>query len=387
MKIFISSTVKDFGPVRAELKKLLSQDGTEVLLSEDGDFPVEPGQTSHDACLAALRDCNVFVLLIGHRYGGEYLNQNKSITWREWDEAMSCGLSPIVLVRKTANERAQQAATLRRKILEDNPMMTVAECDSVIEEQDPFKTSSTQQRFAGVQRFIDTVRKGHIDNWCHLDWDGTAEDAAESIRGRIATMFRSYQRRVFAANDEVDEAHVQMSYFLNLLEASSVLQEEHADDESQQVLEHLVALVGGMRAHLFGFRTSEKHVLQIHLLDDGKLVPGARHASPGILKTDREWPVGKGHVGLAMAKESMLVSGDMRQSDALAPSDLAVEDDSTIYISAVTLPLTLGRNKRSGTLTLTSNRLDHFRLPEQLEVVIFQMVARIFEIASRMEDI
>ena len=70
--VFISSTVEDLDGVRRALKDQLEARGVEVRLSEDADFPVEPGVSSHDACLRAVRTAHVFVLLVGSRFGGEY---------------------------------------------------------------------------------------------------------------------------------------------------------------------------------------------------------------------------------------------------------------------------------------------------------------------------
>lgn len=68
-QIFISSTVDDLKPVRKKLLCALEQPGRIVRCSEDPRFPVEPGMTSHDACLAVVRRCHAFFLLIGTRFG------------------------------------------------------------------------------------------------------------------------------------------------------------------------------------------------------------------------------------------------------------------------------------------------------------------------------
>src|SRR5690606_20490134 len=75
--VFLSSTVEDLDRVRREIKSELERREIEVRLSEDADFPVEPGVSSHDACLRAVRASHVFVLLVGSRFGGEYQGQNK----------------------------------------------------------------------------------------------------------------------------------------------------------------------------------------------------------------------------------------------------------------------------------------------------------------------
>ena len=66
-QLFISSTVDDLTVVRKELAKRLQHPGCIIRCSEDKSFPVEPGLTSHDACLAVVRRCHGFALLIGTR--------------------------------------------------------------------------------------------------------------------------------------------------------------------------------------------------------------------------------------------------------------------------------------------------------------------------------
>src|SRR3954447_21910649 len=96
LTVFLSSTIEDFGHVREEIATRLRARGFGVRMSERSDFPVTPGVTSHEACLEAVRDSQVFVLLVGHRFGGEYKKQNKSITWREWEEAFHHGLMMVL---------------------------------------------------------------------------------------------------------------------------------------------------------------------------------------------------------------------------------------------------------------------------------------------------
>src|SRR5688500_14171218 len=130
--VFISSTVEDLDAVRRELRDALERREIEVRLSDEPDFPVEPGVTSHDACLRAVRSSHVFVLLVGQRFGGEYQGQNKSITWREWEEAIHAGILPIVLVRKDANDLAKQVFQRRRELVRANKDRSVVEIDAML---------------------------------------------------------------------------------------------------------------------------------------------------------------------------------------------------------------------------------------------------------------
>lgn len=157
-------------------------------------FPIEPGLTSHDACLAVVRRCHGFALLIGTRFGGEYLGQGKSITWREWEEACVTGLTPIVLVNKKTNELCRMIAKERSVLQKANPAATVRDLDEVLEKKLKRKLVGCHQA-AALQRFVDTVRKGHTDNWVKLDWNGAAHEAVEYIQFNLAIQAAAAERR------------------------------------------------------------------------------------------------------------------------------------------------------------------------------------------------
>lgn len=166
LTVFISSTVKDFGPVRSDLRTWLTDAGAVVRMSEDPEFPVVNGVTSHDACLEAIPGSHVVVVLIGDRRGGSYAGTQKSITRREYEEALRLGLPVIVLVREDVNKKAEAWG---RKELREPPFG--ADTDHVI-------------------GFIDFARKGHTDNWIHV-WDGSYFGAREIIQARLNTTITS----------------------------------------------------------------------------------------------------------------------------------------------------------------------------------------------------
>src|SRR5262245_30549091 len=87
LTVFVCSTVKDFRPVRRDLKEWLQRRQIDVRESEDPEFPVAVDVHSHVACLRAIDGCHVFIMLVGWRYGGRYGGTDQSITWRECDEA------------------------------------------------------------------------------------------------------------------------------------------------------------------------------------------------------------------------------------------------------------------------------------------------------------
>lgn len=94
-KVFIASTKygrKDkyngLQDIRARLPMFLMEIGFSPIYYESPDFNVPQGH-SHDICLDAIKNCDIFLLIIGPRYGGEYSGskypemKNLSITHAE----------------------------------------------------------------------------------------------------------------------------------------------------------------------------------------------------------------------------------------------------------------------------------------------------------------
>jgi hypothetical protein len=372
---FISSTVKDFAEVRRRLAAALEGRGWEVLTSETPSFPVAPGVTSHDACLWAVRRAHVFILLVGNRWGGGYLKQNKSITWREWEEAIQIGLSPITLVLRETNLIAQQIAKRRDELRAKRPTLRCSELDDLLREEFPDRPPHVSN-LPKIQRFIDAIRKGHVDNW-FSEWDGSVDHALTFVLQRIDTMFIDYQAQV-----REGRARYETLGALKLVaQSAAVLTTEvvkgvlNADDATQKLLE----LVSTKNFELFSYGRRDRHNLVLHRLVGDTLVPGPRVTHPEIPPRNRRWKLGQSHVSLAIQKNALMVSGDIRETDAWVHDPETDESDRRNYVSAITVPLYLRGEPQhpDATFTLTSSRLDQFRDLEQPEVLTAQVVGSI----------
>ena len=372
--VFISSTVVDLDATRRALKDRLERRGLEVRLSEDADFPVEPGISSHDACLAAVRSAHVFVLLVGSRFGGEYQGQNKSITWREWEEAMRARLLPVVLVREDTNELAQAIFRRRKQMEAAHPDEQVIQIDRRLRDEKPFSDAKPDRHnLPGVQRFIDALRKGHVDNWMHADWDGTAQTALARIDSRLSTALaianeREKQLRSFVERERLrsDALHQLVSYAGSL----SIKVRITATLDTRRAIAHLLKLIADHRGPLLGYRDGDEHNFVVYLRDGATLSPFVRETHHAIPTHDRSWAVGQGHVGLAVEQRRLLVSGDIRNTAAWVPSEARTTDNAH-YVSAVSVPFSFRTptDEPEGVLIVTSSRLDHFRSPDQVEVL------------------
>jgi hypothetical protein len=373
LTIFISSTVEDLDQVRRELKAQLERREIEVRLSEEPDFPVEPGVTSHDACLRAVRTSHVFVLLVGSRFGGEYQGQNKSITWREWDEAMDAGLLPVVLVRRETNELALKIFRQRRELVRDNPDMGVVEMDAVLAADPRFADRKPDRHnLPGVQRFIDVLRRGHVDNWMHADWDGSVKEALHRIDARLSAALaicrhqQSSLREIAERERLRTDALQQLVSYAGSLSIEVIMRGMTVDT----ALGHLLKLISDHRGPLLGFRDKDHHNFVVYMRSGDRLTQRLRESHPAIPTHGRSWKIGQGHVGLAVKNNQLLVSGDIRNTAAWVPSE-ARETDRFFYVSAVSVPFSFRTptDDPEGVLIVTSSRLDHFQSPQQVEVL------------------
>jgi hypothetical protein len=97
-RVFVSSTCYDLKYIRENLKYFIRTVGYEPVLSEDGAVYFNPSQHTHDSCLSEVPNCQMFVLIIGGRYGGCFKDGETSITNEEYREAKKQKIPVFALV-------------------------------------------------------------------------------------------------------------------------------------------------------------------------------------------------------------------------------------------------------------------------------------------------
>lgn len=356
LTVFLSSTVKDFAGVRSDLRRWFRRQGIVVRSSEDADFPVDDGVTSHDACLRAVDGCHLLVLLVGRRYGGKYAETPKSITWREYDEALERGIPVVALVLRDVNDEVERWT---RGKLAEKPFTDVE----------------------GVAAFIDRVRKGHPDNWMHASWDGSFHEARRIIRHRFHSLFVGYQtgpRAEVRARAERLTAYAWARFDVETV-AEALRASAASTDEKLDVL---FGILAEHRNALFGFSSVDRWNLALYVPseDPTSLRVAARRADARIERHDRRWAVGEGHVGLAWKEREVLVAADLTVTSAWTETHAT---DRQNYRSAIAAPVNVGGDS-VGVFVVTSDRLDHFRDRDQPEVlttgsVALFLIGRLFE--------
>jgi hypothetical protein len=105
MKVFISSVTHLLMEERAALPPFLRLFDYEPLRFED--FEAQD-RSSREACLAGVEAADVYVLLLGPRYGTPFPDTGLSPTAEEFRRARQCGL-PILVFNKTVDEEDEPA--------------------------------------------------------------------------------------------------------------------------------------------------------------------------------------------------------------------------------------------------------------------------------------
>jgi len=100
-RVFISSTCYDLKYIRENLRYFVKTLGYDPVLSEDGNVFYSPFRHTHESCLSEIPTTQLFVLIIGGRYGGEYINSENSITNTEYKEAIKLKIPVFALVESS----------------------------------------------------------------------------------------------------------------------------------------------------------------------------------------------------------------------------------------------------------------------------------------------
>lgn len=71
LRVFVSSTCFDLGPIRGQLRNFLNSMGYEPIMSDYNDVLYDPCIHTHTSCIEEIATCDLIVLLVGSRFGGK----------------------------------------------------------------------------------------------------------------------------------------------------------------------------------------------------------------------------------------------------------------------------------------------------------------------------
>ena len=111
-RVFISSTYYDLKHVRKSLELFIDNMGYESVLFENGDIPFDHEKSLEQSCYDELDNCQIFVLIIGGRYGSPASSEDaqsdqskydyfNSITSKEYQTAQKREIPIYIFVEKS----------------------------------------------------------------------------------------------------------------------------------------------------------------------------------------------------------------------------------------------------------------------------------------------
>lgn len=171
-RVFISSTCYDLKYIRENLRYFVKTLGYEPILSEDGSVFYNPAQHTHDACLTEIPNTQLFVLIIGGRYGGKYLNTENSITNAEYREAIRLKIPVFALVESAVyNEHHLYSRNKSNKDV-DLTKLTFPAADSlkIFEFIDEVRSTAVNNAIVPFRDF------GDIESYLRQQWAGMMFD-------------------------------------------------------------------------------------------------------------------------------------------------------------------------------------------------------------------
>lgn len=93
--IFVSSTYEDLIPYREEVQRVLTR--LEQVIKGMEYFGSSP-QSSLETCLAHVRECKIYIGIIGMRYGSIYEDKGLSYSQLEYEEAVKCHIPTLIYI-------------------------------------------------------------------------------------------------------------------------------------------------------------------------------------------------------------------------------------------------------------------------------------------------
>ncbi|KLV47271.1 hypothetical protein SH16_00998 [Aeromonas caviae] len=199
-KVFVSSTCFDLSEIREQLSRFISNYGFESVLSEHGDVFYHPDLHTHEACVNEISNCQLFILIIGGRFGGQYVSdKSKSITNAEYDAAKRNNVPIFTYVRNSVLNN--------HHIFQQNKNK-----EFVTEIQYP--AIDKQKHAVDIFNFVEQVRKSPLNN--ALEGFDNFSDIEISLRKQWAGMFFD-----FLKTREVKSQIDATNHYLSVLNSSS----------------------------------------------------------------------------------------------------------------------------------------------------------------------
>lgn len=195
-KVFVSSTYYDLKHIRASLEVFIESLGFDAVLFEKGDIAFHPDSALDESCYREARSADIFVLIVGGRYGSAASTQSQqhikserylSITQKEFEAAQEADVPTFILVDGAVHAEHQ---TFRRNRDNDSVVYAHVDSTSVFHLLEAIFELSRNNPVFAFERATD------IESWLREQWAGLFRELLSS---------RSQQKQLTALNSQVEE--------------------------------------------------------------------------------------------------------------------------------------------------------------------------------------
>jgi hypothetical protein len=245
-RVFLSSTFYDLKQVRSTLENFIASLGYDPVLSEKGSIAYSPDAALDESCYREAKGCDIFVLIIGGRYGSEvsesdrvetkgFFERYESITRKEYESAIERDIPTYVLLEKSVFSEYE---TFKRN--RDNQTINYAHVDSI--------------NIFGFIDYILTRPRGNpvyhfelsteIETWLREQWAGLFRELIRSRAERTQLSSLAGQVADLANVSATLKRYLEevVARVGDKKEAKEIISEEEAKLSSSRVLAELAKL-------------------------------------------------------------------------------------------------------------------------------------------------
>lgn len=197
-RVFVSSTCYDLAEERDSLAEFCASFGFDTTLSERGDVFYHPDLHTHVSCVRETSNCQLFVLVIGGRFGGKYkVDPAKSITNAEYAAAVQAACPAFTFVKQ--------------EVLNDHNVWQKNK-DFPFAKEIHYPSIDKQEHAEEIFKFIDSVRHASVNNG--IFGFRLTRDIQETLRKQWAGMMfeflqnRNISRQLSVTNDALSNLSI-----------------------------------------------------------------------------------------------------------------------------------------------------------------------------------
>jgi hypothetical protein len=228
-RVFISSTWYDLRYIRENLKYFIRSLGYEPVLSEEGSVFYDPRRHVQDACLAEVPNCQMFVLIIGGRYGADMADGGRSVTNAEYREAVKLKIPIFALVEQAVlgDHRVHTANSPRKGANPTSIVYPSVDNPAIFAFVDEVRANAVNNALVPFRDFAD------IESYLRQQWAGmmfsflTGQNEAARVTDTLA-MLSEVNARVEMLSRQIlksvgtDEAKVTAALYDQMLASEAI---------------------------------------------------------------------------------------------------------------------------------------------------------------------